>query len=496
MRRQPAEPDRPPAAVPRPMTSELKRSGTRRRRRVAWPRRSPSPPAWPSAARLGRRRPDPRTPPLRPARRPRHHRAASTPTCGRRAPATTCWQWYVDHGVDRVTPWGWDVGPRLRDGGLAAGVARAGAGDAVPDGSDRPRRPLERDRHQRPGGRRRRARRGQDRRAPAGAGARRPHAGRRTTSRAPSRPGSGRSRSTGSSTPRAAAGRRPRRGDRPATPTPPRSGSRPAPACCRRPRRPRLPRRWSQEQTYDAALVTARQHGDAVRLVVSVGLPDLDFVQPGLFRSESEALERNQDIVRAQHLDDWLPHVTTVEADGDVRERSSTATRRGDPRRRTPASAPWPSSGFDAGDPGGRRRDGCGHPERDGLLSTDHLYLASSAYRVGWEACCWDVPRPTSRRTLRRRAPPTSTPSRSTDRATYVGSGEVEGSVADRWAMDERRRRAAGGGRRHRRHRQLQLGGHASASATAPWSSSAASTGSASTSRSRRSAGSTTSRSW
>ena len=75
------------------------------------------------------------------------------------------------------------------------------------------------------------------------------------------------------------------------------------------------------EASYDSSLVTARQHGDVVRLVVSVGLPDLEFVEPGLFRRETTALERNQDVVRASSIDDWLPHVTTVGADGAVREQ-------------------------------------------------------------------------------------------------------------------------------------------------------------------------------
>ena len=58
---------------------------------------------------------------------------------------------------------------------------------------------------------------------------------------------------------------------------------------------------------YDASLVTARQHGSVVRLVVTSGLPDLDFVEPGFWRDEESALERNQEIVRDSEIDDWLP---------------------------------------------------------------------------------------------------------------------------------------------------------------------------------------------
>src|SRR5690606_26808362 len=37
---------------------------------------------------------------------------------------------------------------------------------------------------------------------------------------------------------------------------------------------------------YDAALTSARLHGDSVRLVLSSGLPDLGFVQPGSARGK------------------------------------------------------------------------------------------------------------------------------------------------------------------------------------------------------------------
>ena len=56
-----------------------------------------------------------------------------------------------------------------------------------------------------------------------------------------------------------------------------------------------------RESAYDSSLVTARQHGDVVRLVVSTGLPDLDFAQPGFFRREGTALEKNQGRRPVQH---------------------------------------------------------------------------------------------------------------------------------------------------------------------------------------------------
>lgn len=72
----------------------------------------------------------------------------------------------------------------------------------------------------------------------------------------------------------------------------------------------------------DSSLVTARQHGDTVRLVTAAGLPDLDFVQPGNGRraeqSWKDALRRNEALVRETTIADWLP---TASVDGGTDER-------------------------------------------------------------------------------------------------------------------------------------------------------------------------------
>ncbi|MFC6288167.1 beta-propeller domain-containing protein [Nocardioides sp. GCM10027113] len=72
------------------------------------------------------------------------------------------------------------------------------------------------------------------------------------------------------------------------------------------------------DTTYDARVVAARQHGDVVRLVLGHGLPDLDFVQPrGGWRDDRSALERNRQAVRNSTLADWLP---TQTRDGVTRQ--------------------------------------------------------------------------------------------------------------------------------------------------------------------------------
>ena len=190
------------------------------------------------------------------------------------------------------------------------------------------------------------------------------------------------------------------------------------------------------EASYDSSLVTARQHGDVVRLVVSVGLPDLKFAEPGFFRREATALEANQDVVRASTIDDWLPRVTTLDADGSVSEQlvgcEDVAIPAADAGLGTVAVV-----GFDVDDPTAVETTAVTTPSETVYMSADHLYLASSAYRVGWGVCCWDVPQPD---------PMTSGDEGTTylydfgldgTTTTYAASGQVDGSIADRWSMDE-----------------------------------------------------------
>ncbi len=191
------------------------------------------------------------------------------------------------------------------------------------------------------------------------------------------------------------------------------------------------------ETAYDSSLVTARQHGDVVRLVVSVGLPDLDFVQAGLLRREETALKKNQQVVRDSTIEDWLPQVTVVSGDGEVREDlvdcEDVAIPADDAGLGTVAVV-----GFDVDDPADRDTTAVTTPSETVYVSADHLYLASSAYRLGWEICCWDFRRDTS-------FAPTDDEGTTYlydfdlegTATTYAASGEVEGSIPDRWAMDE-----------------------------------------------------------
>ena len=182
----------------------------------------------------------------------------------------------------------------------------------------------------------------------------------------------------------------------------------------------------SLQQTvdYDAALAGARQHGDAVRLVLSKGLPDLDFA-----RGRGSARE-NRRLVEQSRISDWLPRVSVDGADPTTLLRCGrVAVPRAEIGLGTTAVV-----GFRADAPGDLQALGVAGEVPLSYESADHLYLASSPEpQVACFGGCFVVPSP-----------------RSTDGTThlyafslegtgasYLGAGEVEGKVRDRWSMDE-----------------------------------------------------------
>lgn len=185
---------------------------------------------------------------------------------------------------------------------------------------------------------------------------------------------------------------------------------------------------------YDSALVTARQHGDDVRLVLRAGLPDLDFVEPAgrragpLRKRLHDAQAANRRIVRESTLADWLPRVVREGGPEQLLDCDHVAIPRADLVLDTMAVV-----GFSAESPSELDALGLAGAAPLAYESPDHLYLATQAYSFGGFG--FGVI-----------APKAGTTDGVThvfdfaldgDGASYVGSGEVEGSVADRWSMDE-----------------------------------------------------------
>lgn len=190
----------------------------------------------------------------------------------------------------------------------------------------------------------------------------------------------------------------------------------------------------AEDVTYDAGLLSARQHGEAVRIVLESGLPQLDFVEPRGRTTERDALKKNRELVAKTTIEDWLP---TVTADGDstqLLDCTNVAIPSDDLLLDTTSIV-----GFDAASP--TRLDAIGLAGHTGIAyeSVDHLYLATQTGGGGWGDCirCLDgIGTPIMRG-------PTSGTSYLFDfeldgtAATHVASGEVEGSIADRWSVDE-----------------------------------------------------------
>lgn len=178
---------------------------------------------------------------------------------------------------------------------------------------------------------------------------------------------------------------------------------------------------------YNSSLVAARQHGDTVRLVISAGLPELDFVEPRAWRSEETALEHNRRAVEDSELSDWLPTVTTTDAEGatttdQVLGCGDVAMPTDDAGLGTVAVV-----GFEPDSPETWDSTAVLTDSPLVYVSTDRLYLATSA--MSW---WWGGSPDTDQAGL------TSIYAFELDGtdAEYVASGEVRGAVADRWSMD------------------------------------------------------------
>jgi hypothetical protein len=188
---------------------------------------------------------------------------------------------------------------------------------------------------------------------------------------------------------------------------------------------------------YDTALVSARQHGDDVRLVLASGLPSLDFVQPrrrgGTWRERNRAaLRANRAAVRETTLADWVPQVTTEAGREQLVACRDVAIPKADLALDTTAVV-----GFSAAAPAELSTLGLAGSAPLAYESPDHLYLATQGDPTGW--CCVETASLTRGTVARVASGVTHVFDFALDGpgASYVGSGEVEGALADRWSVDE-----------------------------------------------------------
>lgn len=180
-----------------------------------------------------------------------------------------------------------------------------------------------------------------------------------------------------------------------------------------------------QTTTYDAPIEAARQHGDVVRLQFASDLPDLDFVEPGVFRDEESALERNRKIVAQSELGDWLPHVSV---DGGEQRQLVGCEDVAVPQDDDAGLGTLTLAGFDGTgdlDPQTWSTTGVATESTITYASEHSLYLADPG--TSWSS--WDSSGDYGSTRLYQF-------DLSGTEATFSAAGEVDGRVMDRWSMD------------------------------------------------------------
>ena len=168
-----------------------------------------------------------------------------------------------------------------------------------------------------------------------------------------------------------------------------------------------------------------RLHGDVVRVVIQSGLPQLDFSHPDGTFGEIRSRMHNRSLVRATTLSDWLPTV-----DGDpVVDCADVAI----PDDEEMALGTTTVLAMDPADPTTRTSTAVATDSPTSYFSSDRFYLAASGPQWGFWGDCFDC-------RMAMTAPRGTTPlfafALDGMDATYVASGSVEGTIADRWSMD------------------------------------------------------------
>ena len=191
--------------------------------------------------------------------------------------------------------------------------------------------------------------------------------------------------------------------------------------------------RLQEETTYGGRLLSARQYGDVVRIVLSTDRPTIDFVQPDRSRTPAQATRENRRRLRQSRIESWLPTVATgTGAQGPLLECEDV-------------QHPEESAGygtvsvvaFRPTDAATRVTTAVTATSDLVYSSTDRLYLATSP------GTDWGLPLPVD--AARGAVPRTTVPAHTAVHAftlegtstSYTASGEVPGRVRDRWSFSE-----------------------------------------------------------
>jgi hypothetical protein len=168
-----------------------------------------------------------------------------------------------------------------------------------------------------------------------------------------------------------------------------------------------------------------RLHGDVVRVVLQNGLPELDFTYPDGTLGEIRSRLHNRAVVRDTTLADWLPT-----SDGDpVVDCADVAI----PDDEEIGLGTTTVLAFDPASPTTRTSTAVATDSDTSYFSTDRFYLAVGDPQWSVWSECLDC-----RMGLPSSSGATAIFAFALDgpETTYVASGSVEGTIADRWSMD------------------------------------------------------------
>lgn len=186
---------------------------------------------------------------------------------------------------------------------------------------------------------------------------------------------------------------------------------------------PAHPRTLSRDR-YRGRLLSARQYGGTVRVVTATERPELPWTYPSKKVSRREATRANRALVRRTQISDWLPSVTRDGRSEPLVDCENVLHPRAYAGDETVVVTTFAAESPD-------QRSAVGVTADGGIIysSEDRLYLATSDYPDHFT----DGPvRVSTHSTTAIHAFDLTTPS-----TTYVGSGEITGSLRDRWSLDE-----------------------------------------------------------
>ena len=177
----------------------------------------------------------------------------------------------------------------------------------------------------------------------------------------------------------------------------------------------------ADQTTWAGRQVSLRQYGDTVRLVTSVGLPQLRFVQPrqgGV--SEQEATRKNREIVRSASIQEWIPG---LDCDDVYRPAKWSG-----PETVTVTT-------FRPGETDDATKVAVTGAGSEVYSSTDRLYVTSTEWPTS--PIAFDSPDTITKSGGFATRTHIHAFALDGDETSYLASGSVDGTVRDRWSLDE-----------------------------------------------------------